>query len=357
MTIAIGDANNNLIPDIVAGLSNDYSGSYSELVLYENTSGGWVKTDIKDEPNTVEIVAVGDADNDGLNDIARGMWGAGGASILKLYKGQIGGGWTEVPLDNPASYCYAVAIGDADNDTYNEIVAGYDFGATYELKMYKYVAGGWVTTNIAAFGGSVSVKSVSIGDANNDGTKDIVVGLQDALIPGEFWTLRMYQNDSGGWRRVNIYSPGGVLKVATGDVDRDGKNEVVAATTNSFLRVYKYESGAWVEKFLGSEPAPIYSLSLGDANRDGFNEIVFGMYSAPTAYQVRMYNYTAGSWIESYIGYIHFSPSGDAGYAIRGIAVGDVNNDLSKEVVIGIWPNPGSIHIPFPDEIRMYTYY
>ena len=76
--------------------------------------------------------------------------------------------------------------------------------------------GGWVETNISDI--SADIHSVKVGDANNDGRNDVVIGM--ASTTNE---LRMYENKSGGWVETNICNePNDAMSVAIGDANNDG---------------------------------------------------------------------------------------------------------------------------------------
>ncbi|HEV8624940.1 MAG TPA: FG-GAP-like repeat-containing protein [Acidimicrobiia bacterium] len=135
------------------------------------------------------------------------------------------------------------------------------------------VPGGWF-----AWGSPV------IGDANNDGSNDLVVGGQDGGV---------YAYDGNG-NRLWRGQAGGALgsTPAIGDVDGDGRNEVVVGTGslddgayngpkgvldvfegNGTLRCQKAMSTAHgVTNLITAAP------SIGDVNGDGRNDIVFGSH-------------------------------------------------------------------------------
>ena len=124
-----------------------------------------------DGPNDV---AIGDYNNDGLNDIAFSeSWGgrvtvykSDGVTIIKQWAG----------LGRPSG----VAIGDYDNDGLNDIaISDYDDGT---VKVYKSdgvtIIKQWVGLNIPT--------DVFIGDYNNDGLNDI------AIMEGDVGPLTVY---------------------------------------------------------------------------------------------------------------------------------------------------------------------
>jgi hypothetical protein len=227
----------------------------------------------------------------------------------------------------------SVTIGDSNNDGQNEVVVGLS-ATNNELRMYENKTGGWRETNISDVPNSIM--SIAVGDANNDGYNDVIIGTFYITVTNE---LRMYSNVSGGWVETNISDFSvGVNSVAIGDANRDGQNEVVVgldSTTNE-VRMYKNETGTWVETNISDEPSDAYSVAIGDANNDGKNEVVIGI--AITTNELRMYENKTGSWIETSI---RDEPNG-----AKSVAIGDANRDGQNEVVVGM----GST----TNEVRMY---
>ncbi len=93
------------------------------------------------------------------------------ASIRPGWKGEV------IGISDQSFAGWEVAIGDADNDGKNEILTG---GCPdSKLDMYKYSRGIWNTktlgTNFAACYPGM-VKNIKIDDLNNDGTNEIILG-------------------------------------------------------------------------------------------------------------------------------------------------------------------------------------
>ena len=242
-------------------------------------------------------------------------------------------GFSETSISDEPILVTTVAIGDANNDGKNETVIGlYNNSVSNKIRMYENKSGRWVETNISDE--LNTVYKVLIGDPNNDGRNEVVVALD--LIPNE---TRMYENKSGGWVETNISDePTAVFCAAVGDANNDGKNETVVGmydTTNE-LRMHENKSGKWVETNISDEPTSVESLAIGDANNDGKNEVVIGMYD--TTNEVRMYENKSGGWVETNIS--------DTPTFVYSVAIGDANNDGKNETVIGIASTT--------NELRMY---
>jgi hypothetical protein len=299
--VAIGDVNNDSRDDVV--VSDTDKGNIS---VYENRSGGWFSTNVTISPPSdyvmVEDVTVGDADNDGKDEIVIGLL-AGTSDYpnqTRMYK-NTSGGWRETNISNiylNGGNVYsveAVAIGDANNDGQNEVVIGFQYWGgdlSNETRMYKNTSGKWVETNISST--NADIWAIEIGDADNDGLNEVVVG-SDPYSDNK--SLRMYKNTSGGWRETNITEINeAALSVAIGDANNDGRNEIVVGFTYGAyeIRMYENKTGTWVETNISDDPysTDVWGVTVGDGNNDGSNEVYAAMeYSSD--YQVKSFTAAA----------------------------------------------------------------
>jgi len=347
MSVAIGDANNDSQNEVVIGRWFS-SNPNNETRMYKNKTGGWVETNISDEPNAVFSVAIGDANNDGYKDVVIGI--ASTNNGTRMYENKTGK-WVETNISNLPTDVVSVAIGDANNDGKNDVVIGMS-PTTNEVRMYNYTGGSWVETNIYDPSASATVNYVAIGDANNDGLNEVVIGMTN-----ELYEVRMYNYTGGSWVQTYISSDlglGDVYSVAIRDADNDGQNEVVIGTTNlsggNPLRMYKNTSGGWVETNISNAPGYVYSVAVGDVNHDGLNETVIGLGS--TTNEVRMYKNISGTAVETNIS--------DMPGRVYSVAIGDSNNNGLQDVVVGTGTSPNRVRmyemIPVTTTVPVGTY-
>ncbi len=328
--VAIGDADNDGNNEIVIGMDL----TANELRAYQKIGGVWVEDIIGDVGNVnVRSVAIGDADNDGFNDVVVGLETA--ANEVIVYK-KDGGVWVPDPIANPGINVQSVAIGDADNDGKNEVVIGMD-SAIYEVKAYEKVGGVWVLENVANV--PTSVWSVAIGDADNDGKNEVVIGTNSTTMAME---VIAYEKDGAWGVDYNIKDvPTDVWSVAIGDADNDGNNEVVIGTGYTTLekevRAYENITGTWVEDNITDTPTSVQSLGIGDSDNDGMNEVIIGMIG--TTGEVRAYE-KDGTWGETTIA--------DVPTSVFSVAIGDADNDDNNDIAIGMDRTT--------NEVRLYTY-
>ena len=134
-------------------------------------------------------------------------------------------------------------------------------------------------------GGWFAWGSPTIGDVNNDGSGDVVVGGQDGGV---------YAYDGNGNRLWRGQAGSAVASSpAIGDVDGDGRNEVVVGTgsldggayngSRGTLDVFESNGARRCELVMPQDHGPDSlisgAVSLGDVTGDGVNDIVFGSHN------------------------------------------------------------------------------
>ncbi|MBU1215524.1 MAG: VCBS repeat-containing protein [Gammaproteobacteria bacterium] len=121
--------------------------------------------------------------------------------------------------------------------------------------------------------------SVAIGDVNGDGKADLLVATGGSANPANAYKLFVYlQNAGGGLNSPVKYATSAsfnkvIQSIKIGDINNDGRNDVVTARNTSGMEVY-------LQNVAGTlDPAVLYSnnastIDLADLNNDGLLDVV-----------------------------------------------------------------------------------
>ncbi|MEO0131875.1 MAG: T9SS type A sorting domain-containing protein [candidate division WOR-3 bacterium] len=135
------------------------------------------------------------------------------------------------------------------------------------------------------------------------------------------------------WRVETLeVSPSGYYGAGIGDVDRDGKNDLIYCRFSSpyylFRRFWNDSTNTWQLETLATLTGANWALAIGDADNNGWNDDI--IYSAGVTANSRLYRtyWTGTAWQTEVIW------AGD-GRTIQGVAIGDFDsaNGDSNEIV------------------------
>jgi hypothetical protein len=307
--VFVGDANNDGLNDIVTADNND-----SQITIYNGTSsGGWEAKYTLDTGSWVRSVFVGDANNDGYNDI---LSADASGDTVTIYNGTGGGGWEAQGTLDVGDQPWSVFVGDANNDGYNDILtANYNDNT---VSIYNGTSSNdWEARGTLGVG--TETRSVFVGDANNDGYNDILTANRASN------TVTIYNGTSS-----NDWEAEGTLAVGTsprsvfvGDANNDGYNDILAADYNDdTVTIYNGTGSGWETKGtldVGNGP---YSVFVGDANNDGLNDILTANELDTT---VSIYKGTGSGWEAEGTLSVGTNPVS--------VFVGDANNDGYNDIL------------------------
>jgi len=225
----------------------------------------------------------------------------------------------------------AVAVGDVNGDGRNDVVVTTSYSSllaltdavnAYKLYVYLQNAGGGLNPPIKyATHSSLGCRAmtVAIGDINRDGKNDVVLGNSDCAI--EVFT----QNASGNLDAGVVYASGDSHIVRLADMNNDGRLDVVGVGWGANTISIWYQNGAGnldAPTTIKSNQVGILSLAVGDIDNDGRNDIVFGSARIGVLTQAAGGNFNAPIYLGS-----------GSTTAIDGLAIGDVNGDHRNDIV------------------------
>jgi len=245
----------------------------------------------------------------------------------------------------------------------NVIVTG--TGNPGKILVYKFEGVNIVRKQIDT--GYKLVHTVKIGNVRNDGNQVIVAGVSNSFYGPPFGCSVLIYHPEKNFEKevVDDVVDLRCKDVSIGDVDNDGKNEIVLGTHGEgIINVYRWEGNKWVkqeiernfikqidEKGKTNHRVPIEKLTydaidqtaihivkIGDATNKGKNGII-ASESSPLEYTdgpqisyVNIYEFDGKNWNRTTI---HTGK----GFQHRSILVGDFDYSGGNEVLIGAAPS------------------
>lgn len=240
------------------------------LFWYENP--GWERHAITDVPHLDIGGALGDIDGDGRIDILAGQ----GIHYNNVY-------WFKQPADPRRSWemhlltdsfekYHDLAVGDVDDDGKPEVV-----GLTQRSEAVFYydipsdpTVEPWPQSNRHIIDDDIEAEGVWIGDIDDDGRTELVAG-----------TTIYHRDDADNWVSQPIATDWDDVRVAVRDIDDDGELEIILAEGDSptygthpgRLAWFDRQGEEWVPTVLHEDLFCPHSLEVADFTGDGWLDI------------------------------------------------------------------------------------
>ncbi|HEX4965883.1 MAG TPA: VCBS repeat-containing protein [Thermoanaerobaculia bacterium] len=209
--------------------------AFGTLLYINQGDGTWVRKDqgTSGRENFGDDLTLGDFNGDHRLDFAEGTNTQGRRALVNLARED--GGWNAIEVDQirPGSYIRSVTAADFNGDGLDDLVVGY---LSFEQNtwrsgidvLYSHPDGTWTRQPLAVEEGRTEVSALAHGDLDGDGKQDLVALTGD----GDTWIF--YGDGKGGFTRETSSGippyPGGCrgYHVRLADLDGDGKDEIVS---------------------------------------------------------------------------------------------------------------------------------
>lgn len=225
-----------------------------------------------------------------------------------------------------------VATGDVNGDGFDDIVTAAGAGGGPHVRVIDGKTGNDLHSFFAYGAGFTGGVFVAAGDVNGDGKADIITGAGAGGGPH----VRVFSG-ANGKELASFFAYGasfsGGVNVAAGDLNADGKAEVITGTgrgggplvrvfgNSNFTEVYSFY--AYASSFLGG-----VNVASGDVNGDGRADIITGAGFGGGPH-VQVFSGLDRSILQSFFAY---SASFNGGVAV---AAADQDGDGKADVLVG----------------------
>ncbi|MGQ9583637.1 MAG: fibronectin type III domain-containing protein, partial [Thermoplasmatota archaeon] len=255
--------------------------------------------------------------------------------------------WVKVDMGRPysgqiGSGLWGIDVGDGDRDGGTEVYAACaQNGFVYR---YNYTSGNWSYSEVGVIARSNEARAFAlvVGDGDDDGKNEIYVSGRYRDYFWQSWVNRMFQFSYNGsaWSRVDMGGAGtGYITGAdTGDGNNDSRQEVFCSNTDGHMYMYSrgndwnlQDMGNATRYYLNSQwNTPVMrGVAVGDGDNDGYKEV----YGAASDQQVYQFVYTGSGWTVREMGRGEDDGTDNAwAEGMYAVAVGDADGDGKNEV-------------------------
>lgn len=224
-------------------------------------------------------VATGDVDGDGVDEFVTAPRKTGGPFVRVFERDGTERGIQVWPFVKNYRNGISIATGDVDGDGKSEIAVVPEQGEAARVKVYRYNSAQTIMGEWLAFGKAEVGGSIALGDVDRDGEDEIIVGAGPKGAPH----VRIFEID-GTPLKYDFFaydtSYRGGITVAAGDVDGDGKDDIITVpqTGRAEVKVYDYGKSRTVLKTWKAfdESVSGATIAAHDLNNDGKAEVIVG---------------------------------------------------------------------------------